>query len=151
MRERRRPHVLIPLLLMALCLPRLMLFPAQLLGRSPEVQRSGSEARKRPPRRASRRRRRRQPAQQRPTPERIREIQQALIREGYLEGEPTGKWDAATAAAMRRLQKDNGRPQTAKPDALSLIALGLGPETAGMGAPRPPTTSEEAASNTPDP
>lgn len=128
-----------------------MLFRAQLLGRSPEVQRSGSEARKRPPRRASRRRRRRQPAQQRPTPERIREIQQALIREGYLEGEPTGKWDAATAAAMRRLQKDNGRPQTGKSDALSLIALGLGPETGGMGAPRPPTTSEEAASNAPDP
>lgn len=151
MRARPRGHWLISLLVIALFLPQLMLSLPSLFAGPAEVQRSGTEARKRPPRRASRRRRRRQPPQQRPTPERIREIQHALIREGYLEGEPSGKWDAATTAAMRRLQKDNGRPQTGKPDALSLIALGLGPETAGMGAPRPPTTSEETASNTPDP
>lgn len=84
---------------------------------------------------AQRRRRRR--GQQRPTAERIREIQQALIRAGYLEGEPTGRWDAKTRAAMRRLQEESGLPVTGKLDARSLVKLGLGPETAGVAAPHP--------------
>lgn len=56
---------------------------------------------------------------------------------GYFMAEPTGKWDGATEAAMRRFQKERGHPETGKPDALSLIKLGLGPETAGQSAPRP--------------
>ncbi len=83
---------------------------------------------------AQRRRRRR--GQQRPSAERIREIQQALIRAGYLEGEPTGRWDAKTRAAMRRLQEESGFPVTGKLDARSLVKLGLGSETAGVAAPR---------------
>ena len=98
--------------------------------------------RKRPPR---------QQAQQKPTPERIREIQEALREAGYLRTEPTGKWDGATEAAMRRFQKEHGHPQTGKPDALSLIKLGLGPETAGQAAPRPATSSEEATNTPRDP
>ncbi len=84
-----------------------------------------------------RRRRRRRRGQQRPSAERIREIQRALIRAGYLEGEPTSRWDAKTRAAMRRLQKESGLPVTGKLDARSLVKLGLGPETAGVAAPHP--------------
>jgi len=99
-------------------------------------------------RRASQRRREPRRGQQQPTPARIREIQQALIREGYLTGEPTGKWDAATREAMRRYQQAHGHPITGKPDALSLIKLGLGPKTAGQAAPRPKTSREAANSET---
>lgn len=60
-------------------------------------------------------------------PDRIREIQQALIRSHYLEGDPTGKWDAATHDAMLRYQQDNGFSETGLPDAKSLMKLGLGP------------------------
>lgn len=99
-------------------------------------------------RRASQRRREPRRGQQQPTPARIREIQQALIREGYLTGEPTGKWDAASSEAMRRYQQAHGHPITGKPDALSLIKLGLGPKTAGQAAPRPKTSREAANSET---
>src|SRR5208282_3028085 len=36
-----------------------------------------------------------------PDPARIREIQQALAREGYYTGEPSGKWDEQTVTAMK--------------------------------------------------
>ncbi len=84
-----------------------------------------------------RRRRRRRRGQQRPSAERIREIQQALIRAGYLEGKPTGRWDAKSRAAMRRLQEESGLPVTGKLDARSLVKLGLGSKTAGVAAPHP--------------
>src|SRR5271156_163494 len=34
----------------------------------------------------------REPSQKAPTPERISEIQSALARNGYYQGQPTGKW-----------------------------------------------------------
>src|ERR1700740_3198500 len=40
--------------------------------------------------------------------ERATQIQQALIREKYLAGEPTGTWDARTQAALVKYQGDNG-------------------------------------------
>src|SRR5690242_3606933 len=40
--------------------------------------------------------------------ERARQIQEALVREHYLTGEPSGMWDAATQDAMRRYQADQG-------------------------------------------
>src|SRR5512146_976961 len=46
--------------------------------------------------------------QQQIQPDRAREIQEALIREKYLTGEPSGKWDTRTQAAMTRYQADNG-------------------------------------------
>jgi hypothetical protein len=58
---------------------------------------------------------------------RAREIQQALIREHYLEGEPTGTWDRATQAAMQRYQADQGWQTKTTPDSRALIKLGLGP------------------------
>ena len=58
---------------------------------------------------------------------RAREIQEALIREHYLEGEPSGTWDSATQAAMGRYQADQGWQTKTTPDARALIKLGLGP------------------------
>ncbi len=61
-------------------------------------------------------------------PERATEIQSALIKQGYLSGEPTGTWDAQTASAMEKLQADNGWQTRITPDSRALIKLGLGPE-----------------------
>jgi len=55
-----------------------------------------------------------------PTPDRIKEIQSALQKDGSYEGEPTGKWDAGTTDAMRKYQDKNGFPATGKIDAQSL-------------------------------
>lgn len=60
-------------------------------------------------------------------PQRVEEIQQALIREGALNGPPTGVWDDSTKDAMRRYQSNNGFSPTGLPDAKSLMKLGLGP------------------------
>jgi putative peptidoglycan binding protein len=76
-----------------------------------------------------------------PTPDRIKEIQTALQKDGSYEGEPTGKWDAATADAMRKYQDKIGVSPTGKIDAVSLNKLGLGSETAGKGAPVPAASS----------
>lgn len=61
-------------------------------------------------------------------PERATEIQEALIKQGYLSGEPTGVWDAESAAAMQKLQGDNGWQTKITPDSRALIKLGLGPQ-----------------------
>jgi len=60
-------------------------------------------------------------------PERAREIQTALIREHYLNGEPSGAWDTRTQDAMTRYQTDNGWQSKVTPDSRALIKLGLGP------------------------
>jgi hypothetical protein len=60
-------------------------------------------------------------------PTRAREIQTALIREHYMQGEPTGTWDAASQAAMQRYQADQGWQSKTTPDSRALIKLGLGP------------------------
>lgn len=61
-------------------------------------------------------------------PDRAAAIQQALIREKYLTGEPNGQWDARTQAAMARYQADNGWQDKITPDSRALIKLGLGPD-----------------------
>ncbi|MGH9561043.1 MAG: peptidoglycan-binding domain-containing protein [Terracidiphilus sp.] len=61
-------------------------------------------------------------------PERVTQIQQALIREHYLTGEPTGNWDAATIAAMQKYQGDHGWQTKLTPDSRALMKLGLGPD-----------------------
>jgi peptidoglycan hydrolase-like protein with peptidoglycan-binding domain len=60
-------------------------------------------------------------------PDRVKEIQQALTREGYLQGDPTGEWDANTRGAMLRYQTMHGFPPTGLPEAKSLMKMGLGP------------------------
>jgi peptidoglycan hydrolase-like protein with peptidoglycan-binding domain len=84
--------------------------------------------------------------QKAPTADRVREIQQALAREGAYAGEPTGRWDGATIEAMKRFQSSQGLNPTGKIDALSLQKLGLGSPVAGAAAPLPPiNASPEAA------
>jgi hypothetical protein len=59
--------------------------------------------------------------------QRTQEIQEALIREHYLKGDPTGTWNQATEDALRRFQADNGWQSKTVPDSRALIKLGLGP------------------------
>lgn len=58
---------------------------------------------------------------------RAKQIQEALVREHYLNGEPSGTWDASTEQAMRRYQADQGWQTKTVPDSRALIRLGLGP------------------------
>ena len=58
---------------------------------------------------------------------RARQIQTALVREHYMQGEPSGSWDSATQAAMKRYQADQGWQSKQIPDSRALIKLGLGP------------------------
>jgi peptidoglycan hydrolase-like protein with peptidoglycan-binding domain len=59
-------------------------------------------------------------------PERVTEIQQALIREHYMSGEASGQWDTTTQAAMQKFQADQGWQTKLMPDSRALKKLGLG-------------------------
>lgn len=74
-------------------------------------------------------------------PDRIRQIQAALVREHYLQGEPTGIWDQQSKDAMARYQAANGWQTKSLPDARALIRLGLGPDHAGLINPDTAMTS----------
>ena len=89
----------------------------------------------------------RQPSQKAPTPDRISEIQSALSRDGYYTGNPNGRWDASTVAALQKFQTSQGLDPTGKLDARSLQKLGLGSDVAGVSAPKqapPPSTAAPA-------
>jgi hypothetical protein len=58
---------------------------------------------------------------------RATEIQNALIQQKYLKGEPSRQWDAQTQSAMRQYQSDHGWQTKLTPDSRALISLGLGP------------------------
>ena len=78
-----------------------------------------------------------------PTPERYKQIQQALSSKGYLSPEQaTGKWDDTSTEALRKFQADQNLDANGKINSLSLIALGLGPqrEVAAKPAAPAPTT-----------
>ncbi len=81
----------------------------------------------------------RTPTQKAPAPDRISEIQSALAHGGYYQGDPNGKWDSNTVAAMEKFQSANGIGPTGKLDAATLQKLGLGSPIAGVSAPRPIT------------
>jgi hypothetical protein len=97
--------------------------------------------------------------QQKVDPSRAREIQEALIRQHYLDGAASGKWDTATEDAMRRFQGDNGWQNKTVPDSRALIKLGLGPnhdhllnpESAMTTAPARPTPPAQTPSHPVDP
>ncbi len=63
--------------------------------------------------------------QLKPTPERYKQIEQALAARGYLREEPSGKWTPGAAEALRNFQSDNKLPPTGRLDARSLAGLGL--------------------------
>ena len=87
--------------------------------------------------------------QQKIDTERVREIQDALIREHYLSGQAAGTWNQASEDAMRRYQADHGWQSKTVPDSRALISLGLGPshdhllnpESAMTTGPFPPRSS----------
>jgi peptidoglycan hydrolase-like protein with peptidoglycan-binding domain len=91
----------------------------------------------------------RESTQRAPTPARISEIQSALARDGYYQGQPNGKWDSNTVAAMQKFQSGNGLEASGKLNALSLQKLGLGSSVAGVSAPKPvqPAASKPPASS----
>jgi sulfite reductase alpha subunit-like flavoprotein len=59
--------------------------------------------------------------------DRARQIQEALIREKYLDGDASGVWDQRTKEALSRFQEENGWQSKVVPDSRALIKLGLGP------------------------
>ena len=64
-----------------------------------------------------------------PAPERYREIQDALVSKGYLRAEDAnGAWNPASTEALKRFQGEQSLDSSGKINALSLIALGLGPK-----------------------
>jgi peptidoglycan hydrolase-like protein with peptidoglycan-binding domain len=64
-----------------------------------------------------------------PTPDRYKQIQQALAQKGYLPTEQAnGQWTEASADALKKFQTDQNLDPTGKINSLSLIALGLGPK-----------------------
>lgn len=79
----------------------------------------------------------REPSQKAPTADRITEIQSALARGGYYQGNPNGKWDSNTIAAVQKFQSANGIEADGKLDAPTLQKLGLGSGIAGVSAPKP--------------
>ena len=83
--------------------------------------------------------------------ERARQIQEALIREHYLDGVPSGTWDAATQAAMQRYQADQGWQSKTTPDARALIKLGLGPSPEHLLNPESAMTSAQTSTASADP
>jgi len=105
--------------------------------KAPAKSSSKAAAKKAPVRRTATTWRNRQMA---PTPDRYREIQQALVSKGYLQPEnATGVWNQASVDALKKFQAEQNIESSGKINSLSLIALGLGPkrDTAPVKPPPP--------------
>ena len=72
-----------------------------------------------------------------PTPERYREIQQALASRGYYKGLVNGTWNSDSVDALKRFQADQNLSPDGRLTSLSLIAMGLGPKRSGGAIPVP--------------
>ncbi|HEY7914418.1 MAG TPA: peptidoglycan-binding domain-containing protein [Blastocatellia bacterium] len=57
--------------------------------------------------------------------ERVTEIQNSLIKLGYLEGPASGQYDGMTVQAMKQFQNENKLPDTGLPSAHTLKRLGV--------------------------
>jgi peptidoglycan hydrolase-like protein with peptidoglycan-binding domain len=78
---------------------------------------------------------------------RASQIQESLIKSGYLTGEASGHWDAGTEAAMQKFQSDNGWQTKLIPDSRAIIKLGLGPaQDSGQSASAAATSAAPAPS-----
>jgi N-acetylmuramoyl-L-alanine amidase len=72
------------------------------------------------------------------------EIQQALASRGFYSGPADGVWNADCVQALKRFQEAQNLSPDGKLGALSLIALGLGPNRASnVLVPVPPTQSPD--------
>jgi hypothetical protein len=78
---------------------------------------------------------------------RTTQIQEALIREHYLQGEPSGKWDQSTKDALVKFQEANGWQTKSVPDSRALIKLGLGPDKTGLLNPDTAAVSPHEVAN----
>ncbi len=76
-----------------------------------------------------------------------RQIQEALIDQHYMEGQPSGMWDAATQDALKRYQAAQGWQSKTVPDSRALIKLGLGPSKDGLLNPESAMTAGPLASD----
>jgi peptidoglycan hydrolase-like protein with peptidoglycan-binding domain len=121
-------------------------FPSSPSGNSSSPQTASSAKNKK---KIKKKHSKREPTQQAPTADRISEIQSALARSGYYQGDPNGKWDSDTVAAVEKFQSAHGIDASGKLDAPTLQKLGLGSDIAGVSAPKPvtpPSTSPAPAS-----
>ena len=121
----QRLRLIAILLSLALLLPALAQAKTQKSGKS----RSSHSSAKRSKRAAKAKKPR---GQQAMNSERVREIQAALIRERYMDGQPNGVWDVRSKSAMQRFQADQGWQSKVVPDSRALMKLGLGPDHAGL-------------------
>lgn len=80
-----------------------------------------------------------------PTPERYKQIQDALVAKGFLNPEgASGTWGQSSADALKKFQAAQNIESTGKINSLSLIALGLGPKRDTGGAVKPPEAQPQA-------
>jgi hypothetical protein len=80
-----------------------------------------------------------------PTPQRYKEIQEALAAKGYLKPEDAnGAWNQASVDALKKFQAGQNLDSTGKINSLSLIALGLGPKRETP-PPKPPAEAPSPA------
>ena len=80
-----------------------------------------------------------------PTPQRYKEIQDALAAKGYLNPEDAnGAWNQASVDALKKFQAGQNLDSTGKINSLSLIALGLGPRRETP-PPKPPAEAPPPA------
>ena len=73
--------------------------------------------------------------QQRPAPERVQEIERALVEKGFMTAEPDVNWDQATTDAVKRFQQSENLPADGRLSALTLIAMGMAKPTTATAAP----------------
>jgi hypothetical protein len=79
-----------------------------------------------------------------PTPERYKQIQDALVAKGFLNPEDAGgTWGQSSADALKKFQSAQNIESTGKINSLSLIALGLGPKR-DTGVVKPPEAQPQA-------
>lgn len=80
-----------------------------------------------------------------PTPERYKQIQDALAAKGFLNPEDaSGTWGQSSADALKKFQSAQNIESTGKINSLSLIALGLGPKRDSGVAVKPPEAQPQA-------
>ena len=79
-----------------------------------------------------------------PTPDRYREIQNALAARGFLSPDnATGAWGQSSVEGLKRFQAEQNLEPSGKINSLSLIALGLGPKRDPAPAlPKPPNADQ---------
>ncbi len=79
-----------------------------------------------------------------PTPERYKQIQDALVSKGFLRPEDAkGVWNQASLDALKHFQAGQNLESTGKINSLSLIALGLGPRHEPALPAKPPEGSSQ--------